>query len=135
MFTPPTLGERLAWAGFYAWAVVAGLYIIIYPPIRLGEPTGPWLTILWGLLLVSAVVPMVASLNGKFKWEYAALPLVIAGVAAYAAKVWYFTWFNPTDGAKAALLTALTLGLWRRWLDRRALVKQDEAHQDQQAEG
>ena len=130
MFTPPTRGERISWAVFYAGTVVAGVFIVVVPPITMDAPFGDWLTVLWGLMLATAIIPGVTTFRADgFKWEYATLPLLIAGVAIYAAKVWYQTLHLPSKGAKAALLTVLVVGLGRRWLDRRARFLQDKAHQ------
>lgn len=96
------------------------------PPRTIEGPLGEWLTLAWGIFLAVAIIPAIASVKGKYKWEYATLPLVIAGVGIYAAMIWYLTLDTPTRAAQAFIITALAVGLFNRWLERRQRVKRDE---------
>ena len=127
MFTPPTPTEKLAWTGFYSIITVAGVIVLTMPPRTIEGPLGEWLTLAWGTFLCVAAIPAVATMTGKYRWEYATLPLVIAGVLIYASMIWHLTAHTPTRLAQALLITALAVALTNRWLHRRRQVQRDQA--------
>lgn len=125
MFTPPTRGEKITWTMFYSLITAQGLAVLIVPPQTIETPLSGPLTSLWGALLVVAIVPTIGAARTRYKWEYTGLLPVIAGMAVYALTLWSLVPATPTRTAQALAITALTVGLGRRWLDRRRLVIQD----------
>lgn len=126
MFTPPTRGEKLSWAAFYGLITIAGLLVLTMPPRTIDGPLGELITLAWGVFMTVAIVPTITSIKGRYKWEYAALPLVIGGILIYAATIWYLVLDTPTRAVQATLITALAIGVFRRWMGRRRLVKADK---------
>lgn len=134
MFTPPTRGEKLTWTAFYTVIAASGFVVLIMPPKTIEGPLGDWLTLAWGIFLTVALIPAIGSIKGKYKWEYVTLPLVIAGVGIYALMAWHLTWDTPTRAAQALTISALVIGLFNRWLERRQRVKRDKQRSQTRAD-
>src|SRR5690625_6146006 len=107
MFTPPSRPERVTWALFYGVIAAGGALVLIMPPTTIETPLGRLITSFWGFLLLTAVIPAVAAIKGRFKWEYTILPLIISGILIYAATIWSLTLETPTRATQATLTTAL----------------------------
>lgn len=135
MFTPPTRCEKLSWAAFYGTITAAGILVLTMPPRTIEGPLGDAITLSWGVFLTVSIVPTTASIKGKYKWEYAALPIVIGGVLIYAATIWYLAIDTPTRAAQATLITALAIGVFRRWMDRKRMVKADKQRAHRRRDG
>lgn len=125
MFTPPTRSERLGWATFYGVFTVGGVVVLTIPPRTIEGPLGELLTLVWGLLWVTAIIPAVASLYNRYKIEYPTILLTLAGVAIYAFNIWAQVPDTHTRATQGLTVTALAIGLSLRWLDRRRLVRRD----------
>src|SRR5699024_542810 len=126
MFTPPSKPERLGWAAFYGTFALGGVTVLTIPPRTIEGPLGDFLTITWGILWVSAIVPAIATLYNRYRIEYPAILLVTAGVAIYAANIWAQVPDTHTRATQALTVTTLAIGLTLRWLNRRRLVAWDK---------
>src|SRR5699024_4484749 len=115
MIVPPTRSEKITWATFYATITLGGILVLALPPRTIGTPLGDLVTLAWGLLLTTAIIPTVSSLHGRYKWEYVTLIPVTAGILIYAGNVWWIVFTaTPTRAAQASIITALAIGLFRR---------------------
>lgn len=135
MFTPPTRGEKITWATYYSLIFLQGIAVLVIPPQTIEGPLSTPLTFAWGIFLTVAVIPAIASINGRFKWEYTTLPLVIAGMGIYVLALWSLVPATPTRAAQALAITALTVGIARRWFDRRRMVKADKQRANRRRDG
>ena len=122
IINPPTRLERILWAVLYALLALAGVWILINPPTSIETPLGLALTRVWGGFLTPGIVLAVATAWGRFRWEYALLPLCISGVGIYMATLWYLVPETPGRGPQALLISALGVGLLNRWIGRRRIL-------------
>src|SRR5690625_5424567 len=126
MFPPPSKPERLGWATFYGIFAVGGAVVLIFPPRTIGGSLGDILVTVWGILWVLALNPAWAYLYNKYRVEYPTILLSTAGVAIYAANIWAQVPGTHTRTTRAPTVTAMAVGLTRRWLNRRRPVAWDK---------
>lgn len=117
----PTRWESRVRAGAYAFAFAAGTWVLITPPRTIEGTIGVLSTVAWGVLLLPASVVMVFAWRGKWRPEYALLPLLVAGVTVYAVAVWASVWETITRGPQACTISALALALLARFMQLRKL--------------
>ena len=125
---PPTRGEALIRALMYAFMSASGTWVLVTPPVTIEGIIGTASTIAWGALLVFSAVAAVSSWLGRWRVEYAVLPLLIAGLAIYALAVWTDVPSTITRGPQACILTAFTMGLGTRLMTLHRLAKSKNHH-------
>lgn len=126
MFPPPTKIQRFGWFVFYGIFAAGGVVVLTFPPRTIEGPLGGFLTVMWGMFWVTAIVPAIAALYNRFKIEYPMIILVFAGAVIYAVNIWAQVSETPTRATQALAVSGLSVGLILRWLDRRHLVRRDK---------
>ena len=93
-----------------AWLFVAlmGVYALLVPPVSTFEPTGLWLTVLWGVPSVGgSVAAVVGVIVNRSRIEEVGAWFAAAGVVVYAVTVVSLMVSNPERGAQGSALMAL----------------------------
>lgn len=103
---PPTKLESRIRAIAYFIIGTAGVWVLVLPPITISRHIG-WLTVAWGICLLTAYIASWASWKRRYRIEYTALPLTVVGVVIYTGISWMLVPDTITRGTQALFLTAI----------------------------
>lgn len=98
---------------------LAGVAALLWPPSTIAGELGPWLTVVWGVLLLGGGgVAAYGAAADKLRVEWPACWFIAAGIAIYAATAWALAVVgSPGRLPQALVLTAISLAYVSRSLD------------------
>lgn len=108
---------RLLMACMYVWALYSGVAGLVWTPTTIEGFAGSVLTVVWaGLTILASVWALAGVVMNRYRWEWAAVWWVTAGVSVYVTTVWLLVFVagTPTRQSQAAALTALVAMLLYR---------------------
>lgn len=103
---------------FYTFSAIAGFGALFLTPITLSSEISFYVTKAWGGgVLLFALVAMIGVVLEQYRFEFAALPWIIAGLAIYAATTWAAIPEVSTRLTQAGALSALVIITMIRAID------------------
>lgn len=117
--------------GLYALTLAAGVCAVVLTPTTVAGALSVRLTVTWGIVVgLASISALTGTLTGRYRFEFAALPWMISGLAIYAATVTELLIATPTRGAQAASMWALVIALAIRMVDLLIIARRDRAVHD-----
>ena len=120
-----SLSARLSRAFAYLFIGAAGIAVLI---LNLGNPhsnpLGIYLTIVWSLLLLTAVPAAWATVVSRFRVEYVLIPWLFGGMFVASAVSWWriFDQHNSPSLPAAMFFSGLCFAVLARWFTLSELV-------------
>lgn len=97
----PALWERVFRAAAYASVGLTGIAIIVF------YNSMGWTVIAWAVFLLAGLPAAVQSWRGRYRSEYAFLPIMAGGLLIYALYEWFDVFSYPPSIAAALLATGI----------------------------
>lgn len=124
---PPGPAERAFRAAVYAAIAFTGAVNLTRPPSPLGDALGEVLSLIWSVFMLSAAVPLVAAVTGRYRIEYAVMLLPLAALLIADLHIWVVAFLpgaSPGIIPRAAMIAALIFALATRYAALNKLVRQ-----------
>jgi hypothetical protein len=113
---PPGKLERAARAGAYAFTALIGLSVILDPPDNsVKTALGLTLTVIWSVFILSAVFCIPGAILGRYRVEYALLPLFTAALLVAVLAIWFHAGDDSFLVPRASASSALICLFIARW--------------------